>query len=173
MLSEQEEQAEKLRVTLQDADVRRQQQERAGTFFAHAQAQALDTAGGRFGAAMGAPHVIGSQSTPRYPAAGGHQHDPVGPEPPLNFSVNDMPPLELSAEAPPVSAVEHLGAPAADRAPPSELVSPLADDVEPGAGAPPLSAIGGEPLEETFPASSATAAVGSSPTDPEPGNDNG
>jgi len=50
--SDQEEQAERRRVLLQDADLRRQQEqaqrEQSGTFFSHAQAAANDTAGGRF-----------------------------------------------------------------------------------------------------------------------------
>jgi hypothetical protein len=123
MREDQIDQAEKLRVTLQDADVRRQQQEqtRAGTFFSHAQAAANDTAGGRFGS-LGSPHVVGSQATPRYPAAPDHQRDPVGTEPPLGVSVNDMP-IEPSALIP---CAEQLGGAVA--APPSS--SSLSSGVE-------------------------------------------
>ena len=137
MREDQIDRAEKLRVTLQDADVRRQQQERAGTFFAHAQAAAND-AGGRF-ASLGAPHVVGSQPTPRYPAAAAHQADPVGPEPPTGYDVNAMPGFESSTD---LSAVESSAAPPAEAtggaaaAPPASCS--LSSDVE-RAAPPPFS----------------------------------
>ena len=55
--SDQEEQAERRRVTLQDADLRRRQQ--ASTNLDHALAAANDISGGRFGA-IGTPNVVGS-----------------------------------------------------------------------------------------------------------------
>jgi hypothetical protein len=61
------------------------------TFHQHAQSQIDDEAGGRFGVI--APRVItGTTPIPKYPAAGTHQSDPVGVEPPLGFSVNDLEP---------------------------------------------------------------------------------
>jgi hypothetical protein len=134
MREDQIDQAGKLRVTLQDADLRRRQQEQSGTFFAHALAQAGDLAGGRFGAATGgAPHVVGSVPVPKYPAAGSHQHDPVGTEPPLG--VDAMSGFEPSAVS--VTAAEDSGAPAG--AAPSSTVAPPSDDGELGdAGAPPF-----------------------------------
>jgi hypothetical protein len=124
MLSRQEEEAERKAVLENDLQVLRQ----AGTFFQHGLAQSGELSQGRFAAvAGGAPHVVGSAPLPKYPAAGGHQHDPVGTEPPLNFSVNDMPGSELSAD--PVTAAEQTGGAAA--APSS------APDVE--HAAPPLS----------------------------------
>jgi hypothetical protein len=149
MLSRQEEEQERRETVENDLRVLQQQ---TGTFHQHAQAQAAELSQGRF-AATGAPHVVGSQAQPRYPAAGGHQADPVGIEPPLGFSVNE---LEPSTASPLVSSVEQLGG-AAD-APSVSL-----PDVE-RAAPPSSSAIGGGPLEESFPASGATATVGSSPT---------
>ena len=137
MLTSREEQEERRRVALQDADLRRQQQrEQAGTFFSHAQSAANDTAGGRFGA-IGHAQVVGAGPVAKYPAASTpFQSDPVGTEPPLGFSVEDMPD---PTGVPAVTAPVEPGAPAADDAPPSALVPPLADDVEPGTGARPFS----------------------------------
>jgi hypothetical protein len=109
MLTDQEEQAEKLRVTLQDADVRRRQQEQSGTYLSQTH---IDDAGGRF-AAVNAATIVGQTPAPKYPAAGAHQADPVGTEPPLGFSVNN---LESSTD---LSAVEATGDPAD---------APLSDD---------------------------------------------
>jgi hypothetical protein len=76
MTTDQEEQAEKLRVTLQDADLRRQQ----GTTF-KAFADADTHIPGRF-ESIAAAHVVGSTQTPKYPAASTpFQRDPVGIEP--------------------------------------------------------------------------------------------
>jgi hypothetical protein len=138
MLSRQEEEAERIETLRNDLLVQqqqKQQREQAGTFFSHAQAAVNDTAGGRY-ASVSPITVVGADPTLKYPAAGPHQRDPVGVEPPLGVSVDAMPGDEPSAG---LSAAEHLGAPAAAVAPPSELVPPLADDVEPGAGAPPFS----------------------------------
>ena len=55
--SDQEEQAERRRVTLQDTDLRRRQQ--ASTNLDHALAAANDISGGRF-AATGTPNVTGA-----------------------------------------------------------------------------------------------------------------
>jgi hypothetical protein len=49
------------------------------------------------------------------------------------------PPVEDPAVTSPVSHTAEPGAPAVDGAPPSELVPPLADGVEPRAGAPSFS----------------------------------
>jgi hypothetical protein len=120
-------QAERKAVLENDRRVREQQQ--ASTFHQHAQAQALDTAGGRF-AQVNAATVIGAQPLPKYPQAGTpFQSDPVGIEPPLGFSVND---LEPSAnQLPPPVAVEEPG-PASDGDAPSDLADELrAEDAGP------------------------------------------
>jgi hypothetical protein len=88
----QHEQAERLEVTLQDADLRRQQQqEPPNTLHQHAQSQASDISGGRFGA-LGVPLVIGSTAIPKYPElpANSPSHsDPVPDEPPLGFKIDE------------------------------------------------------------------------------------
>jgi len=86
-------QAEKRRII-------REQQQQGATFHQHAQAQADEMSQGRF-AATGTPIVTGATPVPKYPAAGAHQADPVGTEPPLAFSVDQVEPIEPSA-APPV-----------------------------------------------------------------------
>jgi hypothetical protein len=151
MREDQIDQAERLATLENDRKVR------SGTFFSQGLAQSLDTAGGRFGAAMGAPTVVGSAPVPRYPAAAAHQADPVPAEPPLGYSVDAMP-IEPSTVPCDLTAVEQTGGAAA--APSS------APDVE-RAAPPSFPAIGGGPaLEESFPASSSTATIGSSPTNP-------
>jgi hypothetical protein len=93
--SDQEEQADKRRVMLQDADVRANanRSDDTGTFLSHAQAQADEINQGRF-AALGTPHMVGSTLAPSYPAASAHQRDPVPDEPPLGFAIDAMPELE-------------------------------------------------------------------------------
>ena len=91
MREDQIDQAERRAVLENDRRVREQQQ--ASTFHQHAQAQTSELSGGRF-AAIGAPTVTGATAIPKYPAAAAHQADPVGTEPPLGFSVDDMPGLE-------------------------------------------------------------------------------
>ena len=96
MLSSQEEQEERRRVALQDADVRRQQQQaQGGTFHAHAQAQANELSGGRF-AATGSPRVVGSTPNPsaQYPAASVAHQTELPPEEPLGIDINAMLGLE-------------------------------------------------------------------------------
>jgi hypothetical protein len=104
--SEQEDQTEKRRVVLQDADVRRQQHEQAqrqqfGTFFSHAQAAANDTAGGRF-ASVSPTSIVGSEPTVKYPAASPSWQIQLPDEPPL--SAYENPALEDPTGALPVSA---------------------------------------------------------------------
>ena len=85
------------------------------TFHQHAQAFADELSQGRF-AATGVPTVTGATPIPKYPAAGAHQSDPVGVEPPLGFSVNELEPSTDSVSLP---AVEQLGGAAdAPSAPP-------------------------------------------------------
>ena len=103
-------QAEKRRII-------REQQQQGATFHQHAQAQADEMSQGRF-AATGTPIVTGATPVPKYPAAGAHQADPVGTEPPLGFSVND---LEPSAG---LSAAEATGGAAAPSAPPDVEPAP-------------------------------------------------
>ena len=136
MLSRQEEERER-RETLENDRLVREQQ-RGSTFHQHAVSQAADLAGGRFGS-LGAPHVVGSQPTPRSPAAAAHQADPVGPEPPTGYDVNAMPGFESSTD---LSAVESSAAPPAEAtggaaaAPPASCS--LSSDVE-RAAPPPFS----------------------------------
>jgi len=103
-ISEQEDQAEKRRVLLQDADLRQQQEqaqrEQGGTFFSHAQAQAGEFSGGRFGA-IGTPNVIGTTPVPSYPAASPSWQIQLPDEPPL--SAYENPALEDPTGALPVS----------------------------------------------------------------------
>jgi hypothetical protein len=154
MLSRQEEEAERKAVFENDLQLLRQ----TGTFFSHGQAQALDTSGGRFGAAMGAPTVTGSTAIPKYPAASSSHQVELPPEQPLGYSVDDMP-IEPSAVS--VTAAEQL-APAG--AAPSPTVAPPSDDGELGDAGASFSEIGGGPALEEFPASGSTAKVGSPPT---------
>jgi hypothetical protein len=102
MTTDQEEQAERRRVLLQDADVRNQQQ--ASSILDHAVAAANDTAGGRF-AAVNAAKVVGQSPAiaASYPAASAAHQTELPPEPSLGFSIDEMPGLESSA-APPVEA---------------------------------------------------------------------
>ena len=117
MLSKQEEDAERRATLENDRKVREQQ--RGTTFHQYAQSTANDDAGGRW-ATVNAVSVVGADPAVRYPAASAHQRDPVPTEPPLGYSVDDMPPLESSA----VPCVEETGAPdgathIADNLPPS------------------------------------------------------
>ena len=97
--SDQEEQAERRRVTLQDADRRRQQ---ASTNLDHALAAANDIRGGRFGA-TGTPNVTGAteipySSLPKMAASSpwsGAQPEP-GTEEPLGYRIDAMPEQEPS-----------------------------------------------------------------------------
>jgi hypothetical protein len=97
-------QAEKRAVLRNDAAVRANANRNGetGTYLSHTH---IDDAGGRF-AAVNAATIVGQTPAPKYPAASAHQADPVGIEPPLGFSVND---LEPSAH--PVAA-EQTGDPA-------------------------------------------------------------
>jgi hypothetical protein len=77
---------------------------------------------GRF-AAIGVPTVTGATPIPRYPAAGAHQADPLGTEPPLGFAVDDMPGLENPTGGSSVSLpVEPGGAPSS--VPPDDVAAP-------------------------------------------------
>jgi hypothetical protein len=106
--SEAEEQAEKRRVMLQNADVRQQQQ--GTTFFQHALVTADETSQGRF-AAMGKPSLIGQSPTPAtaYPAASPASQVELPPEPPLGF---ENPALES-----PTGLPSPVDSPALDDAP--------------------------------------------------------
>jgi hypothetical protein len=88
------------------------------TFHQHAQAFADELSQGRF-AATGVPTVTGATPIPKYPAAGAHQSDPVGTEPPLGFSVNDLEPSAVSSS---LSPVEDTGG-APSSAPPDDDVA--------------------------------------------------
>ena len=108
MREDQIDRAEKLRVTLQDADVRRQQQ--GSTFHQHAQSMADETNRGRF-VATGAPTVIASKPAiaAAYPACSPALAVQLPDEPPLGF---DNPELEPSMAIPCSSSIEATGGPA-------------------------------------------------------------
>jgi hypothetical protein len=132
--TEQDDQAEKLRVTLQDSDWRRQQQDAArasaqgSTFHQFAQIETLPQ--GRFSApgAVSTPRVVGS--TPgvaaMYPAASSAHQTELPREEPLGISVSDLDP---STNQLPPPAVEDPGPASADA--PS---LPLGDAQRAGAG---------------------------------------
>jgi hypothetical protein len=136
MLSKQEEEQERIETLRNDLLVR-QQQQNASTFHQHAQAQALDTAGGRF-AATGAPRVIGSTPSPaaQYPAASAAHQTELPPVEPLGYSVDAMPGDESESPTgvPPVTSPVDTG-PASDGNAPSAVLA--GDEQRPGAG--PLS----------------------------------
>src|SRR5215471_2023562 len=110
MLTDQEEQAEKRRVLLQDADVRnRSRNGDTGTFLSHTH---IDDAGGRF-AAVNAAKVVGQSPAiaASYPACSPALAVQLPDEPPLAF---DNPALETSM-APPVEATgDPADAPSSD-----------------------------------------------------------
>jgi hypothetical protein len=93
----QRERQERIDVMRQDADLRRQQQ--GSTFHTFAQADAAQPRG-RF-TEVNSTQVVAAQPVPTYPAAATPWQgpDPVGPEPALGFSVDD---LEPSTASPPV-----------------------------------------------------------------------
>jgi hypothetical protein len=121
-------QAEKRAVLRNDAAVRAHANSNGetGTYLSHTH---IDDAGGRF-AAVNAATIVGQTPAPKYPAASTpFQSDPVGVEPPLGFSVNDLEP-STNQLAPPV-AVEEPG-PASDGDAPSDLADELrAEDAGP------------------------------------------
>jgi hypothetical protein len=90
MLSSQEEQAERRRVLANDQRLK----EQTGTYLSHTHSDM----GGRF-AAVGAAYVVGSTALPAYPAAAAHQRDPVPPENPLGYAIDELEPCS----APPVA----------------------------------------------------------------------
>jgi hypothetical protein len=93
---QEEEQAERRRVLVQDADLRRQQQ--ASTFLAQTH---IDDAGGRF-AAVNAAIIVGSEPVVKYPQLPENnpwRSDPVPDEPPLGYRIDAMPELEPSSPA--------------------------------------------------------------------------
>jgi hypothetical protein len=106
--SDQEEQAERRRVALQDADWRRQQKEAAkaaeqpATMHGFAVSEAnLDI--GRYSAATGKPTVTGSAPTSasQYPAASPALQVELPPEPPLGFENSALEsPTDVSTSAP-------------------------------------------------------------------------
>jgi hypothetical protein len=89
--SKQEEQAERRRVMLE---------QEGATLHAFAQADAAQPRG-RF-AEVDATQVVAAQPVPTYPAAATPWQgpDPCGPEPPLNFSVNELESSMVSSSPP-------------------------------------------------------------------------
>jgi hypothetical protein len=95
-MPEESEQAEKRRVLANDRSVREQQQKAAATYFAFGAAEA-DEPRGRFKNTGGATTVIGATPLPQYPELPTNSpwhHDPVPPEEPLGFGIDEMVPLE-------------------------------------------------------------------------------
>ena len=96
---------------------------REGTTF-HQQAFADEVNQGRF-AAIGVPTVVGAQPLPKYPAAAAHQADPVGPELPLGYSVDQVEPIGPSAVS--LLPAEQTDAPAGATSS-SENLPPVQDE---------------------------------------------
>jgi len=141
MLSRQEEEAERKAVLENDLRVRRQR-EQGSTFLSHTH---IDDAGGRF-ATVNAAKIVGQSPgiAASYPAASAAHQTELPPEPPLGYSIDDMPGFENPADSSSVSLSAAPGAPAADAAPPSDCCQPpVVDGVESGAGAPSSSPVGG------------------------------
>src|SRR5215831_19580703 len=111
--SDQEEQAEKRRTLLNDARVREQSKNGdTGTFLSHTH---IDDAGGRF-SAVNAAKIVGQSPAiaASYPAASAAHQTELPPEPPLGYSIDEMPGLEPST-APPVEATgDPADAPSSD-----------------------------------------------------------
>jgi hypothetical protein len=120
MLSSREDQAERRRVLQNDARVR----EQGGSAYIGHYTQ---EAGGRL-LQVASAQVVGASALPSYPAAAAHQRDPVGQEPALGYSVNDLTPSELDPSM--VSACLDAQAGPADDAPSNPL------NVERSAGPP-------------------------------------
>ena len=114
--SDQEDQAEKLRVTLQDADVRnRSRNGDTGTFLSHTH---IDDAGGRF-VQVNAAKIVGQSPgiAASYPAASAAHQTELLPEPSLGFSIDEMPGLENPTGVsvfPPVATGDPADAPSSD-----------------------------------------------------------
>jgi hypothetical protein len=130
--SDQEEQAERRRVLLQDADLRRRQQEQAqreqsGTYLSHTHD---DLSGGRF-AALGNPTIVGSTEATRYPAASAAHQIQLPDEPPLGF---DNPELEPSFAS--LASVQDPGGAAARSSPADVEPAPPSSPVDDPASAP-------------------------------------
>jgi hypothetical protein len=120
MLSKQEEAQERREVLENDRLLREQQ--KASTFHQHAQAQADETAQGRF-RATGTPRVIGSTPSPaaQYPAASSAHQTELPREEPLGYSVDAMSGLENPADVSVVSPSAEPGGAAAPSVPPRML----------------------------------------------------
>jgi hypothetical protein len=117
-----QEQEERHRVYAQDQSLPRQ----PGTYHSLAQADA-DTPLGRF-SVLSNPMVVSQGAS--YPAAGPHQHDPCGPEPPLGYRVDAMFPDDDEPLAFSSCAQGQLGEPAS----PLRTGSPLSSDEPMSAG---------------------------------------
>jgi hypothetical protein len=110
----------------------RKVREQASTMFEHAVLSADDDRGGRF-AGVNKTIVVGASPVayPPLPASSPwHGPDPVGPEPPLGYSVNDLEPSALRdpaeepgpvpAAAPSTNRLDDLRAGAGPSLPPGE-----------------------------------------------------
>jgi hypothetical protein len=110
---------------ISQAEKRRIIREQGSTFHQYDAVAEASIETGRF-SQINAAHVIGSSPNPssQYPAAAAHQHDPVPPEPPTGYDVNEMPPLEPSTDSSSLAAVEETGG-APSSAPPDNVAAPL------------------------------------------------
>jgi hypothetical protein len=105
----------------------------------HALAQADETRGGRYGAALPTTHVVGSTAVPNYPQASApFQFDPVGLEPPLGFDNPALEPTSLATSpaqaTDPTSADAATGKQRADVGSLSTLSDPTSEDPFPPSG---------------------------------------
>jgi hypothetical protein len=105
------------------------------TFHQHAQAFADEVNQGRF-AATGVPRVVGSTPVPNYPQASTpFQSDPVPPEPPLGFSIDQLEPSALPCAeetCAPAGAAHAAGNLPPTSAQPDDAGAPLSKDRDNG-----------------------------------------
>jgi hypothetical protein len=118
MLTDQEEQTDKRRTLLQDADVRNRSRngDTGSTYLSHTH---IDDAGGRF-AQVNAAKIVGQSPAvaAAYPAASAAHQTELPPEPSLGFSIDEMPGLENptggSSVSSPVATDDPADAPSSD-----------------------------------------------------------
>ena len=112
MLTDQEEQTDKRRTLLQDADVRNRSRngDTGSTYLSHTH---IDDAGGRF-AQVNAAKIVGQSPAiaAAYPAASSAHQTELPPEPSLGYPIDAMPGDEPSTAPPCSSSVEVTGDPA-------------------------------------------------------------
>jgi hypothetical protein len=98
-------QSEKRRILAEDRKAR-------STYFQHAQSVIDEDRGGRFSAVGSSPKVVGTSSIsyPQQPEGSPWRCDPVPPEMPLGYSVNEQEPVgDIHERTSTASAVEAAG----------------------------------------------------------------